>query len=273
MCGNGNSYVYIDLFKTKLNNINFSTLSKKVSDINFGIGSDGLITISPSKYADCKMRIFNKDGSEGKMCGNGIRCVARYFYENVKKKSKITIETKSGIKKIYVKPTKNDYLIKVNMGKPILKSKKIPVLLKKKKILNLNYNFNNLNLRISCVSMGNPHTIIFVDNVDAIDIKKISQQIQKSKIFPNNTNVEYVQILSKNHIKMRVFEIGSEETLSCGTGACASVVAGILNNLLDKKEKIKVETRGGILNVYWKKNVFLEGFTKVICYGKFKIKQ
>ncbi len=268
MHGTGNNYVYLDLINNEIKCDDFSLLSKKISNVNFGVGSDGLILICNSNIADAKMIMYNKDGSEGKMCGNGIRCVAKYVYENVCKKKDLLIETKSGIKKVKIVTSGNEVTsVIVNMGKPILDTKKIPVLLNFDKVINKEHNFNGNNIKINCVSMGNPHTILFVDNVDKVNVEKLGNLIQNDKLFPNKCNVEFVQIISKNKIKMRVWEIGSGETYSCGTGACASVVAGTLNGYLNKKEKIEVEVLGGKLNIIYDDELYMEGPCDVICIG------
>lgn len=267
MQGTGNNYIYIDLFNNDIKNVNLNELAIKISDVNFGIGSDGLILIAPSSKADAKMIMYNKDGSEGMMCGNGIRCVARYLYENIDKKNKLLIETKSGIKKVYIKKDCDSFMVKVDMGKPVLKASKIPVLLNENKIINEKYNFNGTILNINCVSMGNPHTVIFVKDVDNVNVLKLGKLVQENKIFPTKCNVEFVEIISETHIKMRVLEIGSGETMSCGTGACASVVAGVLNGYLKRSREIKVDVLGGELFINYKNNVYLIGNADVICEG------
>ena len=267
MQGTGNNYIYIDLFNNDIKNVDLNELAIKISDVNFGIGSDGLILIAPSSKADAKMIMYNKDGSEGMMCGNGIRCVARYLYENIDKKNKLLIETKSGIKKVYIKKYCDSFMVKVDMGKPVLKASKIPVLLNENKIINEKYNFNGTILNINCVSMGNPHTVIFVKDVDNVNVLKLGKLVQENKIFPTKCNVEFVEIISETHIKMRVLEIGSGETMSCGTGACASVVAGVLNGYLKRSREIKVDVLGGELFINYKNNVYLKGNADVICEG------
>lgn len=267
MQGTGNNYIYIDLFNNDIKNVDLNELAIKISDVNFGIGSDGLILIAPSSKADAKMIMYNKDGSEGMMCGNGIRCVARYLYENIDKKNKLLIETKSGIKKVYIKKDCDSFMVKVDMGKPVLKASKIPVLLNENKIINEKYNFNGTILNINCVSMGNPHTVIFVKDVDNVNVLKLGKLVQENKIFPTKCNVEFVEIISETHIKMRVLEIGSGETMSCGTGACASVVAGVLNGYLKRSREIKVDVLGGELFINYKNNVYLKGNADVICEG------
>lgn len=272
MHGTGNNYIYIDLFNQDIKNIDFSNLAKKISNVNYGIGSDGLILICPSKQADALMIMFNKDGSEGNMCGNGIRCVARYVYENIVEKKDLLIETKSGIKKVLINDEKDTFLVTVDMGKPILDTSLIPVLSEKENIINEKYNFGGTILKINSLSMGNPHTVIFVDDVNKVDVLKTGKLVQESAIFPMKCNVEFVQVIDDKHIKMRVLEIGSGETMSCGTGACASVVAGVLNNYLKREEKILVDLLGGKLYVTYKDSVYLEGPAEFICEGKYFIK-
>lgn len=267
MHGTGNNYVYIDLFNQNVKDMDFSDLSKKISDVNYGIGADGLIAICSSEIADCKMVMFNKDGSEGKMCGNGIRCVARYVYENILKRQKLSIETKSGIKSVLIDDEGDSFLVTVDMGEPILNTALIPVLTKEESIIGKEYNFEGTILKINCLSMGNPHTVIFVDDVDKTDVLKIGKLVQEDSIFPMKCNVSFVQVIDDEYIKMRVLEIGSGETMSCGTGACASVVAGVLNGYLKNKTRILVDLLGGRLYVTYKGRVYLEGPAEFICEG------
>lgn len=270
MQGTGNNYIYLDLFEDKINFDDYSLLAKKISDVNYGIGSDGLILICPSNKADCKMLMYNKDGSEGAMCGNGIRCVARYVYENILKKENMLIETNSGLKKVRIKLF-NDKVksIVVDMGKPILHAKEIPVDTKENEVINKEYVFDDKSLNITCVSMGNPHAVIFTNDVN--DIEKYGKKVSESNIFPEGCNVEFVEVISENKIKMRVYERGSEETLSCGTGACASVVAGVINGYLNEKEEIEVNVLGGTLYITYDDDVYMEGPAEVVCTGNYLI--
>lgn len=274
MQGTGNNYIYIDCIKKDIDKYDFKEISKKISDVNYGVGSDGLILICQSNVADAKMVMYNKDGSEGKMCGNGIRCVAKYLYENYYKKENMTIETKSGIKSINI-ITKNSEVvgITVDMGYPIFTSKSIPVNIDEEKIINKKFKFGNNEFFINCVSMGNPHTVIFLDNLDNIDIDYLGSLIQNSPIFPEGCNVEFVEVINKNKINMRVFERGSGETLSCGTGACASVVMGVENGILDKNKEIEVNLKGGTLYITYNDNVYMEGPAEFICKGKYLVKK
>ena len=252
--GCGNDYVYIDCFENEIENP--ENLSKKVSNRNFGIGSDGLILILPSKVADAKMRIFNSDGSEAKMCGNGIRCVAKYLADNkfFSKKS-INIETLSGIKKTEIIES-GDTLskVKVDMGKPEfirdLDFKEFP------------------NQKSVYVSMGNPHCVVFCPEIDSIDLYESGTNIQNKEIFTEGVNVEFVEVNSRNDIRIRVLERGSGETLACGTGACASVVAANHLGLCDKN--VIVHLLGGdILVEYEKDTVFMTGNAVKVFEGEY----
>lgn len=247
MQGLGNDYVYIDA--TRANIENPGMLAKYISDRHFGVGSDGLILICPSDKADFRMRMFNSDGSEAEMCGNGIRCVGKFVYDKkLTDKTLVTIETKAGIKvlKLNVKDKEVD-TVRVDMGTPIIESEKIPVIMDEKIAKNLRLNALDKNFDLSCVSMGNPHAVTVVDNVSCFDVKKYGSILEINEVFPNKTNVEFVEIKDPENIKMRVWERGTGETLACGTGACASAVACNLNGLT--KNNVNVELLGGNLNI------------------------
>ena len=247
MQGLGNDYVYIDA--TKENIENPSVLAKYISDRHFGVGSDGLILICPSDKADFRMRMFNSDGSEAEMCGNGIRCVGKFVYDKkLIDKTLVTIETKAGIKtlKLNIKNKEVD-TVRVDMGTPILESEKIPVITDEKIAQNLRLNALDKSFDFTCVSMGNPHAVTIVDNVSDFDVKKYGSILEINEVFPNKTNVEFVEIKDPENIKMRVWERGAGETLACGTGACASVVACNLNGLT--KRSVNIELLGGNLNI------------------------
>lgn len=267
MHGTGNNYIYVDCIKNDYSNTDFSKVAMKVSDENFGVGSDGLILICKSAIADVKMVMYNKDGSEGKMCGNGIRCVARYVYDNILKKEDLVIQTKSGLKKVKILDKEN---VIVNMGKPYFTPKQIPVIAAEDIVVNKKVMINNTVYYINCVSLGNPHTVIFVDDVENYDVQKNGSIIQKSALFPDSCNVEFVEIIDKENIKMRIYERGSGETLSCGTGAVASVVMGVKNRYLEFGKPIFVKVKGGTLKVaYNGVTTYLEGNAKYICKGEF----
>ena len=265
MHGLGNDYIYIDMTNKQKNNIEENELPKIarfLSNRHFGIGGDGIILIEKSEIADFKMRIFNSDGTEAEMCGNGIRCFAKYIYENgLTKKENLKIETLAGIKEIkLIKNDKNKIeKIEVNMGIPKIEEKI------RLKILDKEFEITN-------ISMGNPHAVIFVDNVEKVDLEKYGPAIENNKYFPNRTNVEFVEILDKNLVKMRVWERGAKETYACGTGACATVVAGYINNL--NKRKVKVLLKGGELEINWKEKtneIYMTGIATEVFKGKIKV--
>lgn len=269
MNGCGNDYVYINGFVEKVENP--KELAKKVSDRHFGIGSDGLILIVPSDKADFCMRMFNADGSEGEMCGNGIRCVAKYVYDHkMTDKTEISVETKAGIK--YLDLTVEDEKVtkvKVDMGEPILEPKKIPVRSEKKRVVNEPIAVAEKAWNMTCVSMGNPHAVVFVEDTGSLEIEKYGPLFENHELFPNRTNTEFVQVLNRNEINMRVWERGSGETLACGTGTCASVVACILNGYTD--EKVLVHLLGGDLEIKYEKttnHVFMTGPAETVFEGE-----
>ena len=271
MEGIGNDYVYINTFDFDITNP--SELSKKISDRHFGIGSDGLILISKSDIADFKMIIYNSDGSEAEMCGNGIRCVAKYVYDKgLTNKTQITIETLAGVKKVnLILESGKVSLVKVDMGEPILKANKIPVI---NYTVEKSLDFEEFvktkveGYEFTVISIGNPHAVCFVDNLD-FDISKVGPIIENDKNFPNKVNVEFIQVISKNEIKMRVWERGAGETLACGTGACASVVASYLNGYVDRK--VLVNLLGGKLEIEWcmeDNHVYMTGPAREVFAGE-----
>ena len=275
MHGIGNDYVYINDTESIIKNPN--ELSKKISDRHFGIGSDGLILIRNSDIADFKMSMFNADGSEAQMCGNGIRCVAKYVYDNkLTNKKSLKIETLAGIKTLELNVQDGEvFEVTVDMGEPILEPRKIPVNSNLKEFINQEIKVNDTNYFATCVSMGNPHTIIFVKDVDKFRVCEIGKEIENNKeLFPQKTNVEFIEVLDAHNLRMRVWERGSGETLACGTGACASLVAGHLNNLC--KSQAFVYLKGGILNIKWDKktnHIFLTGGATKVFDGNFTINE
>ncbi len=231
MHGLGNDYVYINAIEQKIENE--SELAKYVSDRHFGVGSDGLILICKSDVADFRMRMFNSDGSEAEMCGNGIRCVGKFVYDKgLTNKTEVTIETLAGIKTL-VFNIKNGKVetVRVDMGEPILNPEQIPVNSNENPVKNLKLNAYDKQFIFSCVSMGNPHAITVVEDAKNFDVEKYGKVLEIADVFPNRTNVEFVEIIDEEHIKMRVWERGAGETLACGTGACATAVACNLNGL------------------------------------------
>lgn len=269
MHGLGNDYIYIDAINQKIENRN--ELAKKISDRHFGIGSDGMILICKSETADFKMEMYNSDGSQAEMCGNGIRCIGKFLYDNkLTKKTIVTIETLAGIKtlKLFIKEGKVD-TVKVDMGEPIFESDKIPAKIEKNIIKNFPLQIDDKEFRITCVSMGNPHTIIFVKDLKNIEIEKYGKKIENNEYFPQKTNVEFAQIINRRIVKVYVWERGTGETLACGTGACATAIAGIINQYLDRKEQIRVMLKGGDLFVKWENNnrIYMTGTATTVYKG------
>ena len=272
MHGAGNDYIYIDCFKENVENP--ERLSKKLSDRHFGVGADGIVLIKPSYIADCFMDIYNADGSRAKMCGNAIRCVAKYIYDNQKKKPIIKIDTLSGIKLVEIFD-KNGIATggRVNMGKPILNGHSIPTRYGDNIVKNQILNIENKDYEITCVSMGNPHCIVFHNDIDKLDLEKIGPFFENHEMFPERINTEFVEIIDNKNLKMRVWERGSGETLACGTGACAVAVASVINGICSKNEDIKIHTKGGTLTVKWHKNdnVYLSGNAVEVFTGEIEV--
>lgn len=282
MHGTGNDYIYVDCTKNTLDNP--SKMAVKVSDRHFGVGSDGLILIKKSDKADFFMEMYNADGSEGKMCGNGIRCVGKYVYEhNLTPKTEIAIDTLSGIKmlRLFIDDGGKVTNVAVDMGAPILEPKKIPVAVKQfgisnedtKPILLKSLQVGDSEYKVSCVSMGNPHVVIYLDkdiDIKKFDIEKIGALFEKHEAFPEGINTEFIQVVDCKNLNMRVWERGSGETFACGTGACASAVATILNGMCD--DCVTVHLLGGDLTVTWdreKNTVIMEGAAQTICEGEY----
>ena len=268
MQGLGNDYVYVNCFKEKIDNP--PEVAKIVSDRHFGIGSDGLIMINSSKVADFEMEMYNADGSRGEMCGNGIRCVGKYMYDyGLTDKEAISVETLAGIKylQFFIENGKVAK-VKVDMGSPILTPAEIPVVAEGERAVDEPIVVDGTEYRMTCISMGNPHAIVYVDDVKNLPIEKIGPLFEKHERFPNRVNTEFVKVLDRNTVEMRVWERGSGETLACGTGACATAVACILNGLTE--EKVTVKLLGGDLEIEWdreKNKVFMTGPAKVVFDG------
>ncbi len=260
MHGCGNDYIYMDGFNQKIEAP--EALALRLSDRHFGIGGDGLILILPSDVADARMRMFNSDGSEGKMCGNATRCVAKFLYEyNLVRKTEMTIETLGGIKKPSL-TVENGLVtsVKVHMGPALLEAHQIPVLVPGDCAINTPVQIGGKEYHITCVSFGNPHAVVFCDDVDSLNLPKIGPLFEHSPIFPEGVNTEFVQILGRNHLKMRVWERGSGETLACGSGACAAAVAAVLAGACDKNHDITVDLIGGALTInYTDEAVYMTG--------------
>lgn len=270
MHGLGNDYVYMDAINQKIENR--SELAKFVSDRHFGIGSDGLILICPSEKADFRMQMFNQDGSEAEMCGNGIRCVGKFVYDKgLTKKETITVETLAGIKTL-VMTAKNGKIetARVDMGEPILEPEKIPVISNENPVKNLKLEVENKDFTFTCVSMGNPHAVTFIkEDVNKFDICKYGAKLEVNKAFPKKANIEFINVIDDKTLKMRVWERGAGETLACGTGACAVTVSAILNGYT--KRVVTVHLLGGDLKIEWNKNdnhVYMTGPATTVFEGK-----
>lgn len=273
MQGLGNDYVYVNCFKEKIENP--SEMAVKVSDRHFGIGSDGLILIKPSEVADFEMEMYNADGSRGEMCGNGIRCVAKYVYDyGLTDKTSISVETLGGIKYLDLTVEHGKVtLVKVDMGTPILKSELIPIVAKGETVIDEPIMVGGKEYHMTGVSMGNPHDVVFMDDIKNLEIEKIGPLFENHERFPNRINTEFVNVIDRHTAQMRVWERGSGETLACGTGACAVAVACILNGLTENTVTVKL--LGGDLRIEWdreKNTVYMTGPAEVSFDGVWKEK-
>lgn len=272
MQGLGNDYVYVDCTKKKLENA--SEVAVKVSDRHFGIGSDGLILINASNVANFEMEMYNADGSRGEMCGNGIRCVAKYVYDyGLTDQTHISVETLGGIK--YLDLTVEEgrvRQVRVDMGRPMLCPAEIPVIANGESVIDMPIEVDGTEYRMTAVGMGNPHTVVFVEDVDGLEIEQIGPKFEHHPCFPNRVNTEFVKVLDQNTVKMRVWERGSGETLACGTGACAVAVACILNGLTENK--VTVQLLGGDLLIEWDREadkVYMTGPAEVVFDGEIEL--
>ncbi|MCL2596140.1 MAG: diaminopimelate epimerase [Paludibacter sp.] len=273
MHGIGNDYIYVNGFEENIDNP--SEWSIRYSNRHTGIGSDGLVVILPSAVADFRMRMFNADGSEAQMCGNAVRCIGKYVFDKrLTQKTTLTLETLAGIRSLTLyltddKKTVNN--ISVDMGEPILESKKIPTTFSENSIINKYVTFSDkIKYSITCVSMGNPHAVIFTENISELYLSQIGEIIENStQYFPQRINTEFVEKINDNRIKMRVWERGSGETMACGTGASAAVVAAVLNNICERKTT--VELLGGELSIEWRQtdnHVYLTGTAETVYEGQ-----
>ena len=272
MHGCGNDYVYVNLFEEKLEDP--ASVSIKVSDRHFGIGSDGLITIGPSEKADFRMRIYNADGSEAEMCGNGIRCVAKYVYDHhLTDNTEITVETGAGVLTLILYPENGKVQqVRVDMGEPILTPAEIPVVAEGDKVIDEPIEVGGKTWNMTCVSMGNPHAVVFVDDTANFELEKYGPLFENHERFPKRTNTEFVQIISRTEANMRVWERGSAETWACGTGTCACVMASILNKKTE--DKVLVHLRGGDLTIEYDRatnHVFMTGPATEVFTGEIEV--
>lgn len=269
MHGTGNDYIYINCFEEKIDDP--VSLSLKLSDRHFGIGGDGIIMICPSDTADFKMQMYNADGSEGKMCGNGIRCVAKYVHDRqLTDKKEITVETRSGIKILSLN-IENDSVktVRVDMGEPVILTDDIPVISDTPEFINQPVTANGNVYMMTCVSMGNPHAVTFVDDVASLDLPRLGPPLEKHPMFPDRANIEFIQVIDEKTLKMRVWERGSGETLACGTGACAALVASVLNGKCRRRAKLLL--LGGSLDIEWNEinnHVYLTGPAEFVFDGE-----
>ena len=271
MHGCGNDYIYFNCFDVDIDSP--GPLSVSLSDRYTGVGGDGIVLIMRSDIADAKMRMFNIDGSEGSMCGNAIRCVAKYLYDNrMIQKQYMRIETLSGVRELYLSAGNGVSSVKVDMGRPELRPEKIPVNLKGESVIARQVTIGGAEYAITCVSMGNPHAVVFCDDTDDLDLRTIGPQFENDPLFSDRVNAEFVEVVNRNYLKMRVWERGSGETQACGTGACASAVAAILNGYCDKGTDIKVRLPGGELVInYTDDAVYMTGDCKKVFDGTVEI--
>lgn len=273
MHGLGNSYIYVDLFNEQLEEATLPDLAIKVADKNTGIGSDGMILIGPSESADVSMRVFNNDGSEAMNCGNGLRCVAKFAYEKGYAIEPVFhIETRGGQVEATVHPDDQNRVttVTINMGAPRLSRSQIPMLgSESEQVVDERFELNQTELHVTAVSMGNPHAVIFTEDIESIPLLEVGPALEKHERFPEWVNVEYVEVVSEDELHFRVWERGSGITQACGTGACAAVVAAILNGHSQKGKEVTVHLLGGDLHITWKDNgdVMMNGAAETICEG------
>lgn len=271
MHGTGNDYIYVNGFEEQIENpVEFAI---QYSDRHKGIGSDGLVMILPSESCDFRMRMFNADGSESEMCGNASRCIGKFVYDKgLTQKSEVTLETLAGVKvlKLFIGSNNQVETVTVDMGEPILEGAAIPTTFDQPTVIDVPVKFNDdIQYNITAVSMGNPHAVIFTTGIHQLDLPKIGPVIENADIFPRRTNTEFIEVVSDSYVKMRVWERGSGETMACGTGACAAVVAGVLNG--KNSRKTTVELLGGELTIEWKESdnhVYLTGSATTVFEGE-----
>lgn len=275
MHGAGNDYIYVNCFEETVENPEQTAI--RVSDRHFGIGADGLVLICPSEKADFFMDIYNADGSRAKMCGNATRCVAKYVYDNkMTDREEITLETLSGIKVIKMTVENGKAAsARVNMGEPILEGAKIPTKFDGETVVSQKLTIENKDYAVTCVSMGNPHCIVYTEApVRTLDLPRIGPNFENHPMFPDRINTEFIRVVSETELDMRVWERGSGETLACGTGACAAVVASVLNGYCGRGTDVKVNLLGGTLVINWSENgeVYMTGPAETVCTGNIDLK-
>ncbi|MDH7482627.1 MAG: diaminopimelate epimerase [Armatimonadota bacterium] len=270
MHGIGNDFVLADSVTNGIPDVDLKDLAIRICDRNFGVGADGLLLVLPSEIADYRMRLINRDGSEAEMCGNGIRVFAKYLYDRGMVGETAEIETLAGIKTIQLE-VKNGKAIgaTVGMGKPRLRAEDIPVIGYEGEVVNRRLDVEGESLQITCVSMGNPHCVVFVQSTDEVPVETLGPKIEKHPVFPQGTNVEFVEVIGPTELKMRVWERGAGMTMACGTGACSSVVAGVLNGLCERRATVHLP--GGNLFIDWQENdeIFMTGPAEEVFVGKY----
>ncbi len=273
MQGIGNDYVYVNCFEETV--ADPERVSEIISDRHFGIGADGLVLIMPSDKADFRMRMFNADGSEGNMCGNATRCIGKFVYDNhLTDKTSITLETRSGIKKLTLYPENGRIkTVLVDMGKAVLKPADIPMNVSGDTFINKPITVDGKEVFITAVSMGNPHAVTYVDDVDSLELEKIGPSFENHPLFPERVNTEFIKILDENTMQMRVWERGSGETWACGTGACAATAASVLNGYFPHDKEITVKLRGGDLFITYKSDgtVLMRGPAETVFTGEIDV--
>ena len=273
MQGIGNDYVYVNCFEETV--ADPERVSEIISDRHFGIGADGLVLIMPSDKADFRMRMFNADGSEGNMCGNATRCIGKFVYDNhLTDKTNITLETRSGIKKLTLYPENGKVkTVLVDMGKAVLKPADIPMNVSGDTFINKPITVDGKEVFITAVSMGNPHAVTYVDDVDSLELEKIGPSFENHPLFPERVNTEFIKILDESTMQMRVWERGSGETWACGTGACAAPAASVLNGYFPHDKEITVKLRGGDLFITYKSDgtVLMRGPAETVFTGEIDV--
>lgn len=272
MHGLGNDYVYVNCFAEYIREP--ERLARAVSDRHFGVGSDGLILIGPSGKADFRMEIYNADGSRAEMCGNGIRCLAKYVYERgMTEKQELQVETAAGIRRLWLQVSGNVVeQVTVDMGYPILQADKIPIISEHSRVIQERITVHQTEYRITGVSMGNPHAVVYVKRVKGIDLNRMGPEFEYHGRFPKRVNVEFTEVVDRHSIRVRVWERGAGETLACGTGACAAVVASVLNDLTERQVSVQLE--GGELTVVWDEDdgkVYMTGPAVMVYDGEIQV--
>ncbi len=275
MQGCGNDYVYVNGMEEKIAPEKKAEVVRFLSDRHFGIGGDGVIFINDAKEADFEMEMYNADGTRSEMCGNGIRCVAKFVYDKgLTQEKNISIVSAGKVKYLDLTVDENNKvsMVKVNMGSPILVPEQIPAVFDGEQVVDEPIVVQGEEFRVTCVSMGNPHAVVFVDQTGEMDLEEIGPHFEHHAAFPNRTNTEFVEVVDRNHVKMRVWERGTGETLACGTGCCATVVAAVLNGLTDTE--VEVEVLGGKIQIFWDREenlVYMTGPATTVFEGEITI--